>query len=236
MQQLSINSIYLATEGEGINVGTPQIFVRFQGCAIGCLNCDSKETWEFSEPNDSMSDVLARIEELAGDYPYRIKRVSITGGDPLHPKLTPQALALSLELKKRNFFVNIEASGTRVVDDIFDIVDFISFDLKTPSTGVRTPIQNLVKMHEQYNKKSQIKAVISDKKDFEFAFDTYQKVLGKEQGAELPWVLTPCYEPGEEFPRERFLEIIKLNQKFGSPFRVIGQQHKWMHGPDRTQI
>ncbi len=236
MQKLSINSIYMATEGEGVNVGTPQIFVRFQGCAIGCLNCDSKETWEFSEANDSMHDVLAKIDELAGKPPYSIKRVSITGGDPLHPKLSPQVLALAEELKKKDYFLNIEASGTRVVSDIFDIVDFISFDLKTPSTGAKTPLKNLEKIHLQYSDKSQVKAVISDKKDFEFTFDTYQKVLETKQGAELPWVLTPCYEPGEDFPQERFLEIIDLNQKFGSPFRVIGQQHKWIHGPNRTQI
>ena len=44
-----INSIYRATEGEGVFVGRPQIFVRYQGCAIGCINCDSKDTWEFDK-------------------------------------------------------------------------------------------------------------------------------------------------------------------------------------------
>lgn len=237
MSEMSINSIYMATEGEGIHIGTPQVFVRFQGCAIACLNCDSKETWSFDAPNMQMEEVLGEIEKLSGNYPYRIKRVSITGGDPLHPKLAPSTEALSIELKKRGFFVNIEASGQRVVDSVFDLIDFVSFDLKTPSTGVKTNLKVLEKLIKQYNGKSQIKAVITDKKDFEFVFDIFTQMLEKNVAAdEMSWVLTPCYEPGEDFPMDRFVLIQELNQQFGSPFRVIGQQHKWIHGPNKTQI
>lgn len=237
MFEMSINSIYMATEGEGIHIGTPQIFVRFQGCAIGCLNCDSKETWSFDAPNTSLEETVARIEELAGNYPYRIKRVSITGGDPLHPKLAPSVEILSVELKKRGYFVNIEASGQRIVDNIFDLVDFVSFDLKTPSTGVRTNLKVLSKVVDQYSMKTQIKSVVADKADFEFVFDTFSGLLKQsEKTDQIPWVITPCYEPGEEFPKQRFIDIQTMNQEFGSPFRVIGQQHKWIHGPNRTQV
>lgn len=234
---MSINSIYMATEGEGIHIGTPQIFVRFQGCAIGCLNCDSKETWSFEAPNMQLEEVLTEIETISGNYPYRIKRVSITGGDPLHPKLAPSVEALSIDLKKRGFFVNIEASGQRVVDKVFDLIDFVSFDLKTPSTGVKTNLRVLEKLINQYSGKAQIKSVIADKKDFEFVYDIFSQMRDKSEKTDsLTWVLTPCYEPGEEFPRDRFILVQELNQTFGSPFRVIGQQHKWIHGPDKTQI
>lgn len=240
MQRLAIHSIYRATEGEGIFVGTPQIFVRFQGCNIGCINCDSKETWDFPEDTRSMSSVMEEIETLAGQFPYRLKRVSITGGDPLHPKNAPSALALTCELKKLGYFVNIEAAGTRIVDEIFDTLDFVSMDYKTPSTGVNTNRNLLVKLAVQYPGKFQIKSVISDKRDFEATFDAFSDVLEKtlKQGGQgnLNWVLTPCFEPGEQFPRQRFLDIIELNQKFGGPFRVIGQQHKWLHGPDERNI
>ena len=104
MTQLGVHSIYMATEGEGIHVGTPQIFVRFQGCTIGCLNCDSKETWEFTNNTLSLEEVVNSVEEEAGKYPHRIKRVSITGGDPLHPKHTPGVDVLAGELKKRGYF------------------------------------------------------------------------------------------------------------------------------------
>jgi len=237
MAELGVHSIYMATEGEGIHIGMPQIFVRFQGCTIGCLNCDSKETWEFTDKTTSLETVLMQIEEEAGKYPRRIKRVSITGGDPLHPKHTPGVLELAGELKKRGYYINIEAAGTRVVDSIFDSIDFISFDMKTPSTGVVTNISLVEKLIKQYSRKAQIKSVIADKVDFDYVYDKYTSLLEKnDHDIELPWILTPCYEPGEEFPKDRFVDIIKLNEEYGSPFRVIGQQHKWVHGPDKRNV
>lgn len=237
MTQLGVHSIYMATEGEGIHIGTPQIFVRFQGCNIGCLNCDSKETWDFDSKGISLEETLKTVEEIAGSYPYRIKRVSITGGDPLHPKHEAGVLELAGELKKRGYFINIEAAGTRVVDEIFDSINFISFDVKTPSTGVKTNKALIKKVLTQYTDKAQIKSVISDKKDFEYIYDLLSSLQNElDQGIQTPWILTPCYEPHEEFPKDRFIEIINLNQEFGSPFRVIGQQHKWIHGPEKRNV
>lgn len=237
MDKMSINTIYLATEGEGIHIGTPQVFVRFQGCAVGCINCDSKETWEFRDGNMDLLEVMKQIQRVSGETPNQIKRVSITGGDPLHPKLAPSVEILAKELKANGYYVNIEASGARVVESIFDVVDFISFDLKTPSTGVKTNLKVLEKMISKYSEKSQIKAVISDKKDFEFSFDVFKKMREINSSSEkIPWVLTPCYEPGEEFPKDRFIFVQKINQENGAPFRVVGQQHKWIFGPDKTKV
>jgi 7-carboxy-7-deazaguanine synthase len=233
MTTLLINSIYRATEGEGIHVGTPQIFVRFQGCHIGCVNCDSKETWDFDpEFTISLDEVMEKVEVLSQDI---IKRVSITGGDPLHPSHVPSLLKLINELKSRNYFINIEAAGTRIVPEVFDQVDFISFDFKTPSTKVKTSKDLLLRFASQYPEKSQIKAVIADKKDFESTFDAFYFL--KENSVKLPqWCLTPCYEPGENFPMARFQQVVQLNETFGTPFRVIGQQHKWVYGPDSKQV
>lgn len=237
MTRLGVHSIYRATEGEGVFVGTPQIFVRFQGCTIGCINCDSKETWEFTDKTSSIEDVIAEVEEIAGQYPNRVKRVSITGGDPLHPQHAGGVEELAGKLKQLGYFINIEAAGTRVVDSLFDVVDFVSFDFKTPSTGVVTNLKLLEKTMTQYGKKAQIKSVITDKKDFEFTYDIYQNMLKKnDYKLDAPWVLTPCYEPHEEFPKDRFIDIITMNEDFGSPFRVIGQQHKWIHGPSRRNV
>lgn len=232
-EQLAINSIYTATEGEGIHVGTPQIFVRFQGCNIGCVNCDSMDTWEFTDPNKSLSSVVYRVEELAGEYPIRIKRVSITGGDPLHPKHVPAVAALSKELKKRGYFINIEAAGTRIVHEIFDIVDFVSFDFKTPSTGVKGNSKLLVKLFEQYRGKAQIKSVVSSRHDYDAAFEALMGVNEKtEHQFDIPWVLTPCFEPGEALPKTLSQSIVELNHSCGGPFRVILQQHKVMYTSD----
>jgi 7-carboxy-7-deazaguanine synthase len=233
-----INSIYLATEGEGIRVGIPQIFIRFQGCAVGCINCDSMETWSFDKggTNFSLADVMNKITAIAGTGSKKVRWISITGGDPLHPKHTKQVELLTEVLKIENFLINIEAAGTRVVDSIFSKVDFISMDFKTPSTGVKTSKEVLLKTINNYPNKYQIKSVVADKKDFEASFDMLS-ILEKETGNNnIPWVITPCYEATESFPKKRFLDVIDMNEEFGGPFRLIGQQHKWLHGADKKLI
>lgn len=235
MDKHLINSIYRATEGEGVFVGRPQIFVRYQGCNIGCLNCDSKDTWVFSpESAQDLESILAQVhsEGLNG----AIKNVSVTGGDPLHPSHVPHVLMLVKALKARQYYVNIEAAGTRVVDEIFDLANFISFDFKTPSTGVKTPLKNISKMIAQYPGKFQVKAVIADERDFKATLDAFKTLEGEGHGMPFPWVLTPCYNTEEEFPMERFASVMKWNEENGGYFRVIGQQHKWIFGPDKKQV
>jgi 7-carboxy-7-deazaguanine synthase len=230
---LLINSIYRATEGEGIHIGIPQIFVRFQGCHIGCVNCDTKETWDFDPSfTKSLDEVMEKIEILSQGI---IKRVSITGGDPLHPSHIPPLLELIKELKARDFYINIEAAGTRIVKEVFDQVDFVSYDFKTPSTTVRTSKDLLLKFIQDYGHKAQIKAVVADKKDFEATYDAFHFVKGAMKTA-VPWCLTPCFEPTEPFPMNRFQHVVQLNENFGLPFRVIGQQHKWVYGPEAKLV
>tara|TARA_R110002072_G_scaffold276051_1_gene437471 strand:+ start:215847 stop:216554 length:708 start_codon:yes stop_codon:yes gene_type:complete len=234
--RLSINSIYKATEGEGVLVGSPQIFIRFQGCNIGCINCDSKDTWDFLEKgNITLEETLEKLKDLGGE---KIKRVSITGGDPLHPSLINQTLKLVKELKARRYWVNIEAAGTRLPHELFDQVDFISFDYKTPSTGVKTNQALLKKLIEQYPGRHQIKSVVAHQEDFDNAYKSLINMYGEEDSLHLNsvWVITPCYEPNEEFNQQRFQEILKWNEDKGGPFRVIGQQHKWVYGPSEKQV
>jgi 7-carboxy-7-deazaguanine synthase len=229
--KLFLNSIYLATEGEGIHVGTPQVFVRFQGCNIGCLNCDSIDTWEFKdEMGLDISGALAEINRVS--HQQKIKRVSITGGDPLHPMFEDSLLALLKELKREGFYINIEASGQRISHQIFDLIDYISFDFKTPCTGVKGQLNLIEKLSEQYPNKFQIKSVVETKEDFDYLIQEKQRL----ENIDFPWVITPSYNLKEEFPKERFNEIIEWNEEIMLPFRVIAQQHKLIHGPDKKHI
>jgi 7-carboxy-7-deazaguanine synthase len=229
-----INSIYRATEGEGIFLGRPQVFVRYQGCSVGCLNCDSKDTWEFDQSMGiDLTDIIDRVHTEG--FNGKIKNISITGGDPLHPSHVPHVLALVTELKARGYYINIEAAGTRVVPEIFDLVDWVSFDFKTPSTGVRTPIKNLARMLVQYPQKTQFKAVIADSTDFS-ATQEARAELEKTQSMTIPFVLTPCYNTNESFPMERFQNVLDWNEESGGHFRVIGQQHKWVFGPNEKLV
>ena len=230
---LQIHSIYLATEGEGIFIGSPQVFIRLQGCNIGCLNCDSKETWSFEKGSFlNFPEVLKKIKKESQE---KVKRLSITGGDPLHPRHA-NALKNFVAMAKKEYWINIEASGSRVDDSLFDQINFISFDFKTPSTGVNTSYANILKLAKQYPGKFQIKSVVSDEKDFFSSYETLKRLRKEDVDQTFSWCLTPCFESRESFPAERIKKIIDLNYQFGGPFRVIVQQHKVLFGSEFANI
>lgn len=80
------------SNGEGIGVS---LFV--QGCDFHCKNCFNSETWEFSkgqEWNDKTKHQFLKLIEK----PF-IQRVSILGGEPLHPKNVQNVLKIVDEIR-----------------------------------------------------------------------------------------------------------------------------------------
>jgi 7-carboxy-7-deazaguanine synthase len=100
-----IAETFFSIQGEGATAGLPAIFVRLQGCSVGCAWCDTKYSWD---PAAGRAVTLDAILEEIASYPCR--RVVITGGEPLEsPLFLPLAAALALE----GFRIEVETSGTR---------------------------------------------------------------------------------------------------------------------------
>jgi 7-carboxy-7-deazaguanine synthase len=231
---LQINSIYKATEGEGKNLGRPQIFVRVQGCNVHCKNCDSCDTWSFCGGSTlSLDEIVAEVKKLSLSS---INWVSITGGDPLDSAHVDRVTELISRLKSIGFMVNIEVTGLKINSEVFDLVDFISADFKTPSSGVGSDISNIKFLADKFINRFQIKSVVETREDFNYiskAYDSLKKLTGGVIG--FWWGITPAYLPKEEFPRERFINVNEWNLEVGR-FHVVGQQHKWLHGPDSGSV
>lgn len=233
MEKLLINNIYHAIEGEGARIGTPQVFVRLQGCTVGCLNCDSKETWEFKGEPVEVDEIKKQIDSITGGNKYYW--ISLTGGDPLHPKHEAGLIELARKLKENHYLLNIEASGTRFPKELFSYMDFISCDFKTPSTGVRTPYKVLEDVMLEFRGRYQIKSVISDRRDFDAAVKMYQELFEKT-GEKPTWFLTPCFETGSDAPVALMNDIYSWVRECPSDFRVIAQQHKFVYGSMRLDV
>ena len=225
----NIHAIYPATEGEGVRIGIPQVFVRFQGCAVGCVNCDSPETWNFKNNTQlAISEIVSQIKTFNLDW------TSITGGNPLDSHHRSDVLELIVALKAAGQKINIEVTGLEVDVEIFSLVDFISFDIKTPSTGVSPRRELIKKFIKQFGDKSQLKAVIQDEVDFEFAYQIYNFCAGEVLS--ISWVMTPACSANNPLSMKTFEWILEENQKRGAAFRVVGQQHKWVFGQDRRDV
>ena len=118
-----INEIFQTIQGEGIFTGLPAIFVRLQGCPVGCPWCDTRHTWvvdparevgkeavlDRSNESDcwsqlSTAQIIASFSELG----YQARHVVITGGEPCLYDLHE----LSSALLAAGYQVQIETSGT----------------------------------------------------------------------------------------------------------------------------
>ena len=99
-----IAELFYSIQGEGVTAGLPAVFIRLQGCSVGCAWCDTKYSWDPAGGKEvSLESLVAETEA----FPCR--RVVITGGEPLESALfAPLAKAL----KARGFTVDVETSGT----------------------------------------------------------------------------------------------------------------------------
>jgi 7-carboxy-7-deazaguanine synthase len=118
-----INELFETLQGEGSFTGQPSIFIRLQGCPVGCSWCDTKHTWDI-ELDDQVTPVqmLAKKEEtskwanytpaevlaLFKEKQFRAKHVVVTGGEPCMVDLTP----LCALLEQQGYSTQIETSGT----------------------------------------------------------------------------------------------------------------------------
>lgn len=62
--QYPINEMFQTLQGEGYFTGVPAIFIRLQGCPVGCAWCDTKHTWDKLEDREvSLYSILAKTKE-----------------------------------------------------------------------------------------------------------------------------------------------------------------------------
>ncbi len=99
-----IAETFYSIQGEGATAGVPAVFVRLQGCSVGCQWCDTKYSWDPQAGREV--ELPALLEEVAA-FPCR--RVVITGGEPLE---SPLFVPLSAALASRRYTLEVETSGT----------------------------------------------------------------------------------------------------------------------------
>lgn len=156
--RLRITEIFHSLQGEARTVGLPTVFVRLTGCPLRCVYCDTAYAFSGGE----ILDLEAILDEVRS---YRPRFVTVTGGEPLaQPACLPLLEALcDLETSPE---VSLETSGALDVAAVDPRVVKV-LDLKTPASGEshRNRWENLAHL----NRRDQIKFVICDRSDYEWA-------------------------------------------------------------------
>lgn len=123
MTTLLVNEIFETIQGEGSYTGTPSVFLRLQGCPVGCPWCDTQHTWEVLPEKQVSADIILlktadsptyfnssseALLELLDKQGYTANHIVITGGEPCMYDLTE----LTSSAIAKGFSVQIETSGT----------------------------------------------------------------------------------------------------------------------------
>src|SRR5712675_1311893 len=157
---MQITEIYRSLQGESTFAGLPCIFVRLTACNLRCTWCDSEYTFTGGKKM-SADEVERAVVDLA---PTGL--VEITGGEPM---LQERELAPLMErLLALGYTLLLETSGERLLEGVPKAVHKI-VDVKCPGSGEGGSFRmdNL----KALTKQDEIKFVLADRKDYEFARD-----------------------------------------------------------------
>ena len=159
---MKICEMFRSIQGEGKLIGVPTYFIRSIGCNLDCAWCDTK--YSFDGGTEMSVD---EIVESAKDE----RNVCLTGGEPMIQKEFPELLDRLLAAGKH---VTIETNGSVSIKDLPDSENIlVSMDIKCPSSKMteRMDWNNLALLKP----KDQLKFVLADEGDFEFAVEIVKR-------------------------------------------------------------
>ena len=166
---LFVNEIFASIQGEGLCVGIPCVFVRFQGCPVRCAWCDTVGAMAQATANGVgledadfiMHRAHASVEPMAlwqyiqGRWP-NFRHIVLTGGEPCAQDT--QALAQFCALvcaATPPWQMHVETSGTGP----FDWIPDSAWVTLSPKCGTLPPTPGTV------SRANEIKMVVGEQGD-----------------------------------------------------------------------
>lgn len=212
---MRITEIFLSLQGESSWAGLPCVFVRTTGCPLRCVWCDSDYAF-YGGREMSVEEIVNEVGRLGRGC----KLVELTGGEPLAQK---DIGTLSENLLDAGYTVLCETSGSLDVGRLPDRVIKV-MDIKCPGSGEVD--RNLWSNLEKLGPEDEIKFVVRDRPDYEWALNVVQ--TRGLRGRRL--LLSPVW--GELELRVLAEWMVEDN----APARLQTQLHKYIWGPHESGV
>lgn len=209
--RLRVTEIFYSLQGEARTVGLPTVFIRLTGCPLRCGYCDTSYAFQGGEWKSL--DVI--LEEVKA---HKAKYITVTGGEPLAQK---QCISLLAQLCDAGYEVSLETSGAMDVSDVDPRVSKV-MDLKTPGSGEES--KNRYENIECLSGHDQVKFVICDRNDYEWAVE---KLKGYKLADKCEVLFSPIHGGLEPSQLAEWILQDKL------PVRFQLQLHKYLWGDEQ---
>lgn len=212
---LTINEIFYSIQGESTFAGRPCVFVRLTACDLRCSWCDTPYSF-YEGRKQSLDDVLAAVDR------YDCPLVEVTGGEPL---LQEEIYPLMRTLVDRGRTVLLETGGHRSTERVpAEVVTIL--DVKCPGSGEahRNDWSNL----ERLRPHDEVKFVIKDRTDYEYARDVVQRHRLRDRAAAI--LFSPVHGVLDAKQLSEWVLADSL------PVRVQLQLHKFIWDPSTRGV
>ena len=197
-EALPLMEAYYTIQGEGYHKGSAVFFIRIGGCDIGCHWCDVKESWNPSiHPITDIKDIIDNAKNYSDT-------VIVTGGEPLMWNMFP----LTDGLRSFGIKTHIETSGAYPLSGNWDW-----FCL--------SPKKNKLPTNRAYERADELKVIIHNKDDFNFA-----DLQAKKVNIDCKLFLQPEWSRNKKMI-PLIVDYIMKNPKW----KVSLQTHKYLNIP-----
>jgi 7-carboxy-7-deazaguanine synthase len=207
---LTVNEIFHSIQGESTHAGRPCVFVRLTACDLRCSWCDTPYAFHEGQKM-TVEDIVSRVRAYGCDL------VEITGGEPL---LQKEVYPLMQRLLDEGRTVMLETGGHLSVDQVPGGVIRV-IDVKCPGSGesVKNHWPNLDRLRPA----DEVKFVIKDRADYEYARDVVSKhdLIGRCAAVQF----SPVH--GVQEPKQLAAWVLEDRLKV----RVQIQLHKYIWDP-----
>lgn len=212
---MKVNEIFFSIQGESSSIGLPTVFVRFTGCNLRCAYCDTKYSY-YEGVQDTPEGILDKIRS------YGIKRVCLTGGEPLIQPRSEMQQLLDL-LAAEQYEVSIETDGSIDVSKfrLHERQRFI-LDMKVPSSAMSDKM-DFANLQRILPSRDEIKFVVGTREDYEWSKNLIRQ-YGLDAGYQL--VFSPIFG---DLPPSQLVEWL-LEDRIDARFQI--QLHKIVWDPD----
>ena len=217
---LRITEIFHSIQGESTWSGLPCTFVRLTGCPLRCVWCDTEYAFH-GGTRQTLDEIVDEVRSIGTSL------VEITGGEPL---AHPNAYLLAERLLDEGFTVLVETSGA------FDVAPLDArahriMDLKCPGSGECD--KNLWENLDHLTARDEVKFVVLDRQDYEWARDTIlERGLDRrlEEGTLGALLLSPVWDVCD------LLDLAGWILEDRLPVRLQTQLHKHIWEPDARGV